>query len=285
MTIITKPVSEKKGDKLVVPLVRYAVSPSQTNLDEVETGSTLSLQRRAHRVSNLTTCCLLLTALSVVGLGIIGGSFLYDQYIKVQRPSRFTGYAQIPYNKDDMLNDDPSYNMETTDQWLAAEFKSPYFQEEFEIDDDYEKIDVPDFKNGRNGRFIHDFNTNTTGIIDITGNRCFVMPLNRENVLPPKSLFDLIHKMWDGYYNVDTKVVRQTMRVVTPAITDPKTIGSYIGRECDGKPIYKLETYIGGVVKRSADLHDEAKFAQFAGKGITEVDIINLEDITEYERH
>lgn len=46
-----------------------------------------------------------------------------------------------------------------------------FFQENFQIDptNKYEKIDVPDFNNGRSGRFIHDFNTNYTGIIDVTG--------------------------------------------------------------------------------------------------------------------
>lgn len=72
------------------------------------------------------------------------------------------------------------------------------------------------------------------------------MPLNRGNVLPPRSLFDLIHKMWDGYYKVDTEVVRETMRVVTPPIADVKEIGSYIANECEGFPIYKLEKYVGG---------------------------------------
>jgi hypothetical protein len=37
-----------------------------------------------------------------------------------------------------------------------------FFQEEFEIDlenENYEKINVPDFRDGRRGRFIHDFNS------------------------------------------------------------------------------------------------------------------------------
>lgn len=38
------------------------------------------------------------------------------------------------------------------------------------------------------------------------------------------------------------------------------------------------------VVKRSADLHSEAKFAQFAGKGITEFDIVNLDEVYAYEK-
>lgn len=41
-----------------------------------------------------------------------------------------------------------------------------FFKEEFDIDmeeENYEKIDVPDFRGGRRGRFIHDFNANKTG--------------------------------------------------------------------------------------------------------------------------
>lgn len=67
------------------------------------------------------------------------------------------------------------------------------------------------------------------------------MPLNRENVLPPKSLFDLIHKMWEGYYKVDTDVVRRSMRVVLPQLEDTGSIGTYIANECAGMPIYRLE--------------------------------------------
>lgn len=73
-----------------------------------------------------------------------------------------------------------------------------------------------------------------------------MMPLNRRNVLPPSSLFDLVHKMWDGYYKVNTEVVRETMRVVTPPITDTSDIGQYIVSECQNMPIYKLEKYVGG---------------------------------------
>lgn len=124
------------------------------------------------------------------------------------------------------------------------------FRESFDIDqtddESYEKIDVPDFRYGRSGRFIHDFNTNITGIIDITGNRCFVMPLNRGNVLPPKSLIDLVRKMWEGYYKVDTQVIRATMRVVIPPLTDLKSVGTFISKECDGLPVYRLESYVGG---------------------------------------
>lgn len=300
MTILTKPFTEKKSDNVEVPLVENEKLPLPTAPDDVEGQGhprIIIFPARVHRVSTATTLCLLLTALTVVSIGIIGGKFLYNEYLSVTRSEEsFKGWANIPvkesYDGLDDYNDDfqetrSEISMDDTDNMKHGKmFHKLTFQENFEINDDqkYEKIDVPDFKDGRSGRFIHDFNTNITGIIDITGRRCFIMPLNRENVLPPKSLFDLIHKMWEGYYKVDTAVVRRTMKVVIPPIADTKNIGGYITSECEGLPIYKLEKYVGGVVKRSADLHPEAKFAQFAGNGVTEFDIVNLEDVLEYEK-
>lgn len=38
------------------------------------------------------------------------------------------------------------------------------------------------------------------------------------------------------------------------------------------------------MVKRSASFEAEAKFAQFSGKKITEIDIVNMDDVIEYEK-
>jgi len=254
------------------------------------------LPARVRRVSTTTTLCLLLTALIVVGIGIVGGTYLYQQYLRSQL--RFKGWCTIPYNEGSRTAMFIRPNIDENGLTDFRDFKNgennsvnemnDFLQEEFELDlekESYEKIDVPDFRDGRSGRFIHDFNTNMTGIIDVTGKRCFVMPLNRQVVLPPRSLFDLIHKMWDGYYKVNTEVVRETMHVSTPPLNkdDLKSVGSYISRECDGLPVYKLEKYVGGVVKRSADLDNEAKFAQFAGTRILEYDIVNLGEVKAFE--
>lgn len=306
MTVLTKPFSEKK-DKLV-PLVEDE-NPSAPPSGDIEAQNghrrVIIFPAQARRVSSSTILCLLLIALAGVSVGIIGGKILYNEYLSVTRRmpmqgtyQRSEGWVKIPvppldddYDDDDddisskMSNDQDLKKWDENEDWKRI-LNRNFFQENFEIDADnkYEKIDVPDFRNGRNGRFIHDFNTNYTGIIDVTGQRCFVMPLNRGNVLPPSSLFDLVHKMWDGYYKVDTKVVRETMRVITPPITDTTDIGVYIATECENMPIYKLEKYVSGVVKRSANPNSEAKFGQFAGKGILEFDIVNMDDVLAYEK-
>ena len=39
------------------------------------------MRSRAHRVNNLTTVCVLITALLVLSTGIVGGVYLYRQFI------------------------------------------------------------------------------------------------------------------------------------------------------------------------------------------------------------
>lgn len=204
----------------------------------------------------------------ISGIGVIGGTYLYRQYLRSQI---FKGWCAIPYDqsesallvnniRDEYDDDDDSAIIKR----IGEDFNKNYnklmqdvFSEQFEIDlqnENYEKIDVPDFRDGRTGRFVHDFNLNKTGIIDVTGKRCFIMPLNRDNVLPPRSLFDLIHKMWDGYYRVNTEVIRETMKVITPPVTDMSEVGEYISGECEGLPIYKLEKLEKGGKSFNKDL-------------------------------
>lgn len=49
-----------------------------------------------------------------------------------------------------------------------------------------------------------------------------------------------------GYYEVNTGMLRETMKVITPQIDDRSTLGVYIQRECTDYPIYQLEKYVSG---------------------------------------
>ncbi|XP_053693487.1 uncharacterized protein LOC128741583 [Sabethes cyaneus] len=173
--------------------------------------------------------------------------------------------------------------IESRMQETEKEVNDQFFKEEFELglsdDENYSKIDVPVFRGQRQGRFLHDFRFNQSGIIDKDSGRCFLMPLDRETVLPPRSLHDLIEKMWNGYYNINTNTVRKNMRVITPELKDLDDVSPRITKECEDMKIYRLEKLISGVFKRSADLHEHAKFAEFGGNYISVIDIQNMEDI------
>lgn len=230
--------------------------PDDVEAQNIDRAQMLELKLHAKRVSKVHLAFLLMIACIVVGLGTLCGSFIYRKYLQSQVRYRFKGWCNIPYDADAVRNELLTAQAELEDlnriEQDRAEFDrriSHFFQEGFELDLDdekYEKIDVPDFRDGRSGRFIHDFNNNLTGIVDNTGERCFVMPLDRSKVLPPRDLYDLIVKMWNGYYKVDTLVVKESMRVVTPPITDTASVGLYIAQECKNMTIYRLEKYGGG---------------------------------------
>uniref|UniRef100_A0A1B6C639 Integral membrane protein 2 n=1 Tax=Clastoptera arizonana TaxID=38151 RepID=A0A1B6C639_9HEMI len=325
MTVITKPISEKKTDKLEEPLVSAEVLPAK----DLEEGSgekfagapPLPLPNylapwnppRAARRSSISTLCLLSLALFVMSVGIITGLFVYRQFA---RPGgmhySFRGSCQIPFNdrlindrsgnfdKDSeskfavnelfkelfMLNDLPDTLKEMTngDPEENEKMLKKYLQEDVEIGgDDVEKIYVPDLYGSDRNKFIHDFNMNLTAIVDISRHYCFIMPLNRSQTLPPDDFADLIGKMWKGYYDLNYDLIRETMRVVFPAVEDRKNLGIYIQQECEEYPIYRLEKLVSGVVKRSIT-GEPAQFVQFAGK-TSVLSIVNMDELKAYEKN
>ncbi|XP_071638783.1 integral membrane protein 2C [Temnothorax longispinosus] len=313
MTVITKAITEKKAsDKMEQPLFveenaaegkKADPEAAYSKVSEVPNSRFIASRRYRiiHRIHMHITFLLFLLALLILLIGMIGGLYIYKQYARTQMRRFRTGWYSIPYDSSNKA----SYGNNVVHQGLLADSDlfaksltrameqdaldiarhidhdiNNFFKERFEIDlenEHYEKIDVPDFRGGRQGRFIHDFNINKTGIIDIDGQCCFVMPLNRQRVLPPRNMYDLLRKMYNGYYEVDTAVVRETMKVITPPITDMSLVGTYIARECQDLPTYMLQKVnSSSVVKRSAS--QSGVFGQFAGNSIMEVDIVNLED-------
>lgn len=298
MTVLTKPISIKKSDKLDIPLVQNEVTAEAAlTKDDVEIDLRPRFQdfvrERARRVSTTTTICACVTAILVITAGVIGGIYLYRQLAREQM-HHFRAWCDIPFKDLDAYSSYQSKQTAYGSDYLNSELDSSSledkdiplssFKEEIDMDldsDMYEKITVPDFTGGRRGRFIHDFSANKTGIIDLEGRRCFVMPLNRTLVLPPHSLLDLVLKMRAGYYEVDTEVVRDTMSVVYPPITDFSSVGYYIARECATLNTYMLEKVTPvmrqdshSFQKRSAE-EEGSLYTHFSGSKIWSIRIVD----------
>uniref|UniRef100_A0A023G7H1 Integral membrane protein 2 n=1 Tax=Amblyomma triste TaxID=251400 RepID=A0A023G7H1_AMBTT len=290
MTIITQPLTEKKLAKS--PQAKPLVQHESGNEGDIE-GSPVIVTMRARRVSTTTTLCVFFTAFLVLATGIVGGVYLYRQFTHY-KVRRFRGWCGVPYVSDSKMPPVMSASEFLRQSSRGGSGSSPevgssimdpvrnnVFQEQFDLDlefEQYEEIEVPDFSHGRRGRFIHDFAANKTGIVDVEGRRCFVMPLNRSLVLPPHSLFDLIVKMRAGYYDVDTEIVRERMRVVTPPILDFRDVGYYITRECSALPTYRLERMTMPVFKRSLHEIHHTVFVEFAGNKVSHLDIVNIDE-------
>jgi len=183
-------------------------------------------------------------------------------------------------------------NMETQLGSLdSTKIHEKWFKEELEVKDDdvdsYADINIPDFKEGRQGRFIHDFRFNQSTIVDEEAKRCFVYPLDYETTLPPTSMTDVFKKMNSGYYFPDTSVLRKKKRVVFPELeaTDERISGR-AAYACRGMKVYQLEDFVSGVYKLSIPdaLDEHAVFAVYAGKQIVETDLVNLDELKEYEK-
>ncbi|KAG1714656.1 Integral membrane protein 2B [Nymphon striatum] len=216
---------------------------------DLETGAPTIIQtRRKRKLTNTATFFVLAIGLLFLILGALGAIRLYQQLSK-----RNVYHSVIDLPIDHPVHEGSGWN----DHYTQYEdhqntFKQPmawpqYLHEEFHIDIEkelYERITVPQppsFTHGRRGRFIHDFSLNKTGIVDIEGKRCFVMPLDRTKIYPPRTLFEFMVKLKAKYYTVDTKMIRETMRVIQPPIEDYQSLGYFIARDCVGFTTYRLE--------------------------------------------
>lgn len=296
MTVLTKPFGDKKSEKLLAKGLEASTSDTENGTD---------LLVESHRkISTLRTITLFMGALTVLFLGIMGGVQIYQSSARA-RLNRFHGFCGVPYDANAVNNQAMLYmnspfrdsSGEPAVMPLAADldvspdsrlYNDLFFKEEIELgladDESFSKIDIPDFRDGRTGRFYHDFKFNQSAIVDVGTRRCFVMPLDRSTVELPRNFFDLIMKMQKGEYNIDTTVVKKNMRVILPAVSDMSTIAPGIAKECENYRTYMLEKYVSGVFKRSvSEIPDSGKFAQFGGKHIEEVNIDNMDAVLAYE--
>ncbi|EDW65029.1 integral membrane protein 2B [Drosophila virilis] len=310
MTILAKLTGEKKDlEKVPLPLhlndeaiMHHGslISPKIAYSD----ADTESMVFNRPQYNCLKSFLLFLIAFIVMLMGVLGGWTLYRLYAPNHASMRYHALCDIPYAEDSMemprfyaRNDDAfALNWRSLLPQLSGnsagnqfgEVNDNFFREEIELDssddDGYAKIDVPDFKDRRHGRFMHDFKENQSAIIDTINSRCFIMPLDRDTTLPPSSFVDLMQKMGSGYYNIDTERVRRNMRIITPRITDLSLISERIANECYDMKVYMMEKYVSGVAKRSAEpLPDAGKYAEFMGKGVIEYDLSNIAEVEAYE--
>nr|ACO11058.1 Integral membrane protein 2B [Caligus rogercresseyi] len=239
---------------------------------------------------------LLLIGIVAMTVGFMGATHLYKQ---LEYQSSFRGVCRIPYQK----------LLDTSSAMVTGDFKNhenhdkvyssmnPWVQRssvaekimvgdsvelDYELDIEnnaYESLEIPEISRGR---YLHDFKMNKTAIIDPKASRCFVMPLNREEIEPPRSLVDIIKKMRDGTYKLDFRKIRKDTRVVLPALTDLTDYGFFIEKSCYDKKTYRLEEATGTRFIRSAEEKHEIfvePFIELAGKTVLTYNIINLNDI------
>merc|ERR1711894_635770 len=138
-------------------------------------------------------------------------------------------------------------------------FPDGKFEFKYEMDleeEQFELIQMPDISSGL---YVHDFTVNRTGIVE--ANRCFVMVMDRNEIAPPRNLFDLLRKTTDDGYEMDLEEIQHDMMIVLPNLTSDqvfKQYGWFIGKACEDKIVYKLEP-VPEEIAAMQDLEDEVE--------------------------
>lgn len=274
MTIYTPKASDKK-DNSGIPDPEVVTEPLQKKEKKRVAPAVIAIATR-RRHSNLANLCVLLTALAMFATGIIGGIYLYKHL--VHRTFRgWCGVRYYEYQNQRSYDHGHSAIGQTGHRRLVGEF-----EEHVEIDREggkYEKLEVPEFEESKKATILHDFEKNFTAVIDSDEARCFVLPLNRTMVKPPKDFWDLLSKLRTGYYLPDAEIVREKYRVLTPPIDNLNPFGYYIWKECRRFETYRLvkEGEPFALSKRSACEFAGQQFV-IGGTGMTRVPFITLQE-------
>lgn len=145
------------------------------------------------------------------------------------------------------------------------------FEFKYEMDLEEEKFEMIQMPDVSSGLYVHDFTVNRTGIIENT--RCFVMVMDRNEIAPPRSLYDLLTKTTDDGYEMNLDEIQHDMMIVLPKLTNDevfKQYGWFIGKACRGKTAFKLEPVpeeIAAIQDLEEEVEDEID-RQMEGSGI-----------------
>lgn len=251
MTIYALKVTDKKGDEIpeVVTdgmlLVENEKNESSEPKQAVVVTAISGPVRKRHPVKNVFVFLLGLILMIVLIVGCIALYKHLVSTVEVKHPEVYQGRCGVRY-----------HGLQDTDA-IDGEF-----EEQVEIDEEFEKLFVPAIGDTRNATIFHDFNVNLTAIIDKENGYCYIMNLNRSLVLPPRDFLDLLIKLKKGYYIPDAEVLQENYRAVTPPIQDLTPFGIYIEEECSKLDTYRLVKMgePASMSKRSVSIYQSDKY-------------------------
>ncbi|XP_069576195.1 integral membrane protein 2Ba isoform X1 [Brachyistius frenatus] len=114
-------------------------------------------------------------------------------------------------------------------------------------------VPVPEFDDGDPADIVHDFQRRLTAYLDLSLNKCYVIPLNTSIVMPPRDLLELLVNVKAGTYLPQSYLIHEEM-IVTERLEQVDQLGHFIYNLCRGKDTFKLQRRdrILGMQKREA---------------------------------
>jgi len=319
MTIVTKPIVDKKDEKaflnefegppnvavtvpsdaVQVPISNIVGGDEDSNRDETDTLNAVRIHNRAGGFKFIFLIILVVTALT--------SGFCFFRALHVAHYRR--GICRLPFDLrffDDTTLISGSFSnnengLERTPKELGGslieEVKETINEKvveeadgkiglEYEIDVETETFEMFQMPQLSRGKYLHDFKMNKTLIIDTDNNVCFIMPLDRKEIEPPRDFMEFINRLNNGIYQLDLDEVRHDTRVVLPPLekVDMMEYGFHIANQCRRKSSYLLEDVAKVLVKRSAtpaegEVGKKFNFIEFGGKHFIKYNIVNIDDL------
>uniref|UniRef100_A0A3P9GY02 Integral membrane protein 2 n=1 Tax=Oryzias latipes TaxID=8090 RepID=A0A3P9GY02_ORYLA len=243
----------KKDDESLIPEEEVEV--------DVETALLVRRQSRAW-----CWCVCLGVALMLSGV-LIAGAYLFRYYTGQGEPVFFCG---VNYIEDDYMIRDEEVDVPSSLRELEMTIRI-LEEEQVEII----SVPVPNFEDGDPADIVHDFDRRMTAYLDLSLDKCYVIPLNTSAVMPPRDLLDLLINVKAGTYLPQSYLVHEEM-VVTERLERVDQLGYFIYNLCRNKETYKLQRRdrILGMQKREAQ--NCRKIRHFENNFVVETQICEL---------
>ncbi|XP_008114541.1 integral membrane protein 2B [Anolis carolinensis] len=191
---------------------------------------------------------------------ILGGVYLYRYFASKESGVYFCG---IKYLEDGLSLTEAEAGAPAP-RYHVIEENIKILQEE---DVEFISVPVPEFADSDPADIVHDFHRRLTAYLDLSLDKCYVIPLNMSVVMPPKNFLELLINIKAGTYLPQSYLIHEQM-IVTDRIENVDQLGFFIYRLCHGKETYKLQRKetLKGIQKREATncriiRHFENRFA------------------------
>uniref|UniRef100_A0A3P9IP22 Integral membrane protein 2 n=1 Tax=Oryzias latipes TaxID=8090 RepID=A0A3P9IP22_ORYLA len=250
----------KKDDESLIPEEEVEV--------DVETALLVRRQSRAW-----CWCVCLGVALMLSGV-LIAGAYLFRYYTGQTDAISHMGepvfFCGVNYIEDDYMIRDEEVDVPSSLRELEMTIRI-LEEEQVEII----SVPVPNFEDGDPADIVHDFDRRMTAYLDLSLDKCYVIPLNTSAVMPPRDLLDLLINVKAGTYLPQSYLVHEEM-VVTERLERVDQLGYFIYNLCRNKETYKLQRRdrILGMQKREAQ--NCRKIRHFENNFVVETQICEL---------
>ncbi|KAM3861822.1 integral membrane protein 2Bb [Diretmus argenteus] len=194
-------------------------------------------------------CMCLGLALMLSGV-VVGGAYLYRFYILEQDQVFICG---VNYREEDfMIVEEKEVEVDLPSQFQLRQLEESIRvleKEQVEIIN----VPVPEFDGSDPADIVHDFHRRLTAYLDLSLNKCYVIPLNTSIVMPPKDFLELLVNIKAGTYLPQSYLVHEEM-MVTERLEHIDQLGYFIYSLCHDKETFKLQRRdrILGMQKREA---------------------------------